>query len=781
MAGRRLPLLAISLVLLAAAAFLAAGRSEAHALLVRADPPANSQLREPPSVMTLYFTEALERRISTVRVFDADGRRFDTGVEFDDRDEALMRVRLERMPPGYYTVAWETLSKVDGHRITGSYPITVLNPDGSIPPGSPTLETMGTPGGSGDLWRVVAKGLLLVSGALLSGALAFAALTGGVPGAGVGEARKAAVSRALIVAGASLAVLALAGVLELVLRARDLGLDIGAVVSDTRWGERWLIRNAFLLPPLAASLAMAWLVHRRGREAPFLFLPALGLAAAYLAVTATVSHSAAGVGAFWGTLSDFVHLVAASVWVGMLFQLVLLFIWSRRNLEPQGRPLVIAAGLQRFSLAAVVSVALLLFTGVANSLIALNEVGDLLATGYGRVLLLKLLLVLPVLAVGGANAYLFRPEVLVAAEAGGPRSASQTQAWESLERTMTRAVRWEAGLGLAILVVAALLTQTPPARGALSAPAEREGQFIETRDAGNLSVTLVIDPGRPGNNVFEVYLAGAVETVERVRLNFERQRGDPFPAQLVLEPSNFPTFYIGEGPFLGVEGRWRVTVDLQVSAGSDLLVHFPVALGTSVGARQGGAFEAPRTMTVSVAALLAASAALSLAIVIGSLPTESRPFGLLGDAFQLVADTLETVRLRPGLSLAGLIIVGVGLGIVLGSHAHNVLTREEAQRGNPVPATQASIDRGRMLFIQNCIQCHGETGRGDGPLAASLPLPPANLYDHVPYHPDLFFFSVITNGLSGYMPAFGSVISEEDRWNIVNFLRDQFGQPAAAE
>ena len=84
-----------------------------------------------------------------------------------------------------------------------------------------------------------------------------------------------------------------------------------------------------------------------------------------------------------------------------------------------------------------------------------------------------------------------------------------------------------------------------------------------------------------------------------------------------------------------------------------------------------------------------------------------------------------------------------------------------------------------MLFFQNCTQCHGESGRGDGPLASSLPLIPANLYDHVPYHPDQFFYSVISNGLSGVMPAF-SQISDEDRWNILNYLRDRFGQAPPA-
>jgi methionine-rich copper-binding protein CopC len=52
----------------------------AHALLERADPPVNSQVREPPSVLTLFFSEPLERRFSSVRVVEQDGFRFEVSV-----------------------------------------------------------------------------------------------------------------------------------------------------------------------------------------------------------------------------------------------------------------------------------------------------------------------------------------------------------------------------------------------------------------------------------------------------------------------------------------------------------------------------------------------------------------------------------------------------------------------------------------------------------------------------------------------------------------------------
>ena len=192
-------------------------------------------------------------------------------------------------------------------------------------------------------------------------------------------------------------------------------------------------------------------------------------------------------------------------------------------------------------------------------------------------------------------------------------------------------------------------------------------------------------------------------------------------------------------------------------------------------ASRGGAFEAPREFTAAAAAVIIVSGLLCAGMVIASIDRPDLPAGLMGDW----ADRLAAMEVKPSVSLAALVMVGVGLGILVGTHGHQVLSRDKASEGNPVASSAASIERGRQLFIQNCIQCHGETGRGDGPLAPTLRIPPANLYDHVPYHPDEFFFNIISNGLQGIMPAFASQLSEEDRWNVLNFLREQFGQPPA--
>jgi mono/diheme cytochrome c family protein len=92
---------------------------------------------------------------------------------------------------------------------------------------------------------------------------------------------------------------------------------------------------------------------------------------------------------------------------------------------------------------------------------------------------------------------------------------------------------------------------------------------------------------------------------------------------------------------------------------------------------------------------------------------------------------------------------------------------------NPVPANQASLERGEVLFNRVCAVCHGPTGVGSGaniiekfPLLAGYDIsgPQSSAYT------DGFIYGKIRVG-GPIMPAYGHQISHFDRWNIVNYLR----------
>jgi copper resistance protein D len=99
---------------------------------------------------------------------------------------------------------------------------------------------------------------------------------------------------------------------------------------------------------------------------------------------------------------------------------------------------------------------------------------------------------------------------------------------------------------------------------------------------------------------------------------------------------------------------------------------------------------------------------------------------------------------------------------------------------SPIPYAAPAIARGQSVYASNCVPCHGADGRGDGPLAASLAVKPADLTaTHVFGHGEGDLFWWIGHGIGGAMPAFADVLSERDIWAAIAFIRARAAAAAA--
>jgi mono/diheme cytochrome c family protein len=115
----------------------------------------------------------------------------------------------------------------------------------------------------------------------------------------------------------------------------------------------------------------------------------------------------------------------------------------------------------------------------------------------------------------------------------------------------------------------------------------------------------------------------------------------------------------------------------------------------------------------------------------------------------------------------------VGLGIVLFLMA-TVLAPPAPTAGltNPVAPDEGSLARGGAIYAQNCAACHGATGRGNGPLAATLNPRPADFVQHVNFHTDEVLFDWISKGIAGTsMQAWEGTLTETDRWHVLNYIQ----------
>lgn len=107
------------------------------------------------------------------------------------------------------------------------------------------------------------------------------------------------------------------------------------------------------------------------------------------------------------------------------------------------------------------------------------------------------------------------------------------------------------------------------------------------------------------------------------------------------------------------------------------------------------------------------------------------------------------------------------------SAAGHGIPEEAAAMPNPIPVSDASVAVGKATYTQYCAACHGPEGKGDGPGATALEPKPANFSDaHVQELSDGALFHVITHGREGTaMVAWENIIGEEQRWEVVNYLR----------
>ena len=98
----------------------------------------------------------------------------------------------------------------------------------------------------------------------------------------------------------------------------------------------------------------------------------------------------------------------------------------------------------------------------------------------------------------------------------------------------------------------------------------------------------------------------------------------------------------------------------------------------------------------------------------------------------------------------------------------------ETQLKNPVPATVDSIAAGNDVYLNSCSRCHGVDARGGGPDAGTTALRPPALAgpgSHLSQHTDGDLHYFITTGLPGGMPAWSGQLSDQQVWEVVNYLR----------
>ena len=448
-----------------------AGPALAHATLLGATPGVNGRgVSEGQQSVALRFSEPVQiLNPSDVSVVNERGRQVDTGAAHTiqgNPEEVIIPLRGPLLPFSY-TVRYRVVSS-DSHDVSAAFVFGV----GKAKLGDPILA------GSGGLSdtspaAVAARAVELAALGLLVGLIVFRLLVWGpavAEAGGLSLADRASAMRngrktfwrafwALTILAGLAETAVLAAKSAVVFHTGVIGTlahptDAYRLVAASRFGDLLGWRCGALLVVVAIGFVV-W--NAETAEEPVVserrwslaLMGVFGLAA--LTMLADQGHASQAPLAPLSVAADAVHLAGAAIWIGGLPCLLAVLLRAPRVLPEGGRTLA-SATLKRFSKVALWSVVVISVTGLARMTGELSSPAQLWETGYGRDLMLKASLLLPILLIARRN------RRFVAALAGGLTPSAARL------RSVARSLQMELAIGAGIIVVAALLVAQIPGR-----------------------------------------------------------------------------------------------------------------------------------------------------------------------------------------------------------------------------------------------------------------------------------------------------------------------------
>ena len=136
----------------------------------------------------------------------------------------------------------------------------------------------------------------------------------------------------------------------------------------------------------------------------------------------------------------------------------------------------------------------------------------------------------------------------------------------------------------------------------------------------------------------------------------------------------------------------------------------------------------------------------------------------------------------PVVVAAGFLLVVAGLSYCGVAPADDWKAPPRAKnKQNPVPADAATIAAGKTIYVGTCMACHGAAGKGDGPAAVTCNPRPKNLSDpQIASQADGELFWKITEGKKP-MPTYEKLLSESDRWKVIDYIRTLAPRPPGSK
>ncbi|HEY7078655.1 MAG TPA: CopD family protein, partial [Nitrososphaeraceae archaeon] len=568
----------------------------------------NSIVEKPasfPSKISILFSERPDPKVSYIHVTNPEGQRADNNdfkITGQNGREGTISLDKNLIKNGVYSVSWLTLSLDDGHVAKGAYVVGVGHLTGTedVAKNARQQENLFSP-----ILAIIKAPIIIGQVCILGFVISQMYLWNNFNRLGIRSTvdfqSRDRVRTPII---ASSIVMAIMSTMLLLFQAAVISesesnyfVNLTLIFFETNNGLIWLIRITCCIAIMFASYCYYKVVSKDSKingskslsRRTILLYVILFATGVFIASNSFVSHSSSVESwSHMGILTDFIHSVVVSIWIGGLMYISYVFFPNLANftkvisekfqmvtVQSKFTELVILA---RFSVLATVSIGIIGITGLSLAWLHINTTDELLLSDYGKTLIAKLCIALPAILMGGYHQLWINRMVNKQPFGQANETIPHEKEYLKVHSTLKLTIKIEVILMICILCAASLLTVTSPPsvqdHNIISNGTSKEHntrgtqrEFARTLEAQGVPISLVISPFFVGFNNFTINILGEnqnIDQVSNVFIEFKKQDLSLGPIYAKLVKKN-NTAYSIEGGYLSGPGAWDLKLTIQRS------------------------------------------------------------------------------------------------------------------------------------------------------------------------------------------------------------------------
>ena len=558
--------------------------SFAHAFVVKSDPAPSQSLSTPPTKVDVYFSDPIDIKYSQIKVLDSDGKQIQSGdQQYINDDQTTLSVSLPpNLKDGIYTVSTKVLDQTDGHVTENAYVFGV----GQAVPQNLANTLTASNYQEVSIPEAVARfpsllGQVIVAGIATSTLWLWGPINK-IPRLrdALSETRinieKSTIKLSVI---GSIVILA-AGFAMIIVQAYSINAGILDAIS-TKFGNMWILRMIASTILFALSITVYFKSKKSTNLLSRKYLGILSAVSfAVLFSTSVISHGAA-TGKIIPLLLDFFHNVFASLWIGGIIYIAFVIMPHLRKVSSSSLGLsTISLLIPRFSTLVITVLGAVTITGPFLLYAIEGNLALTLASFYGKILIIKLILASIMIALGAYEHMFVVNKIHLTTSNINTKNTHQNATLDakSIINNFYKRRKIEAFVGIALIATVAILVDSglPSSEFqnqlqslqnnvfALSInDASTSQEFTQTRFVENASrVVLTMNPFSTGSNLFSIsFLDSAKNPIDMKSVQLKLTQTDSGIGPITIDANKSSTGTFTTNTDFGFPGHWTVRAE----------------------------------------------------------------------------------------------------------------------------------------------------------------------------------------------------------------------------